>query len=95
MTSLTAKLIVAAGFALGACALSASTASATPMANAGVATQGATEGSAQIEQARWVCGYYGRCWWRPGPRYYGGYGFYGRPRPFYGHRWGYRHYRHW
>ena len=37
----------------------------------------ATNTSAEIQQVRWVCGPY-RCWWRPGPYYYGG-----------GPRWGY------
>jgi hypothetical protein len=40
----------------------------------------ATNTSTDIQQVRWVCGPY-RCWWRPGPYYYGGYG--------YGPRWGY------
>jgi hypothetical protein len=42
------------------------------------------------EQVRYVCDWRGRCWWRPGPRFYGGayalgprwhrgYGYYHRP----------------
>jgi len=37
-----------------------------------------------VTPARWVCGPYGRCVWRPGPRWRGGY--YGPPRRFYGPR---------
>ena len=29
-----------------------------------------TDPAAKIEQVRWVCGPYGRCWWRP--NYYRG-----------------------
>jgi hypothetical protein len=46
--------------------------------------------AANIEQVRWVCGPYGRCWWQP--NYYGGgyygYGYY--PRPYY---WRHRYWR--
>jgi len=49
----------------------------------------------QIEQVRWICGPYGRCWWRP--NYYAGYYGYGyyparryAYRPYY-----YGGYRHW
>ena len=46
-----------------------------------------------IEQVRWVCNPWGRCWWRP--NYYRAYGYYGGPR-FYGPRpWGWRHHHHW
>jgi Spy/CpxP family protein refolding chaperone len=37
--------------------------------------------TANIEQVRYVCNAWGRCWWRPND--YGAYGFYGGPR-FYG-----------
>jgi hypothetical protein len=45
-----------------------------------------TEGISSVDQVRWVCNPWGRCWWRP--NYYGAYG-YGGPR-FYGRGWGYR-----
>ena len=48
-------------------------------------------GPAHIDQVRWVCNPWGRCFWRP--NYYGAYGYYG-PRRFYGPRWGWGH-RHW
>ncbi len=41
--------------------------------------------SAHVDQVRWVCNPWGRCWWRP--NYYGAYAYYG-PRPFIGPRWG-------
>jgi hypothetical protein len=44
--------------------------------------------NANVDQVRWVCNPWGRCWWRP--NYYGAYGYYG-PRPFYGRPWGWRH----
>lgn len=47
--------------------------------------------TANIQQARWVCNPWGRCFWRP--NWYGAYGYYG-PRRIYGpgpywrwHRW--------
>ena len=52
----------------------------------------ANDSAAKIEQVRWVCGPYGRCWWRP--NYYGGYyGYAYAPRPYYWrHRYWRRHY---
>jgi hypothetical protein len=49
-----------------------------------------TEQTSNTEQVRWVCNYYGRCWWRP--NYYGYYGYpryryYGYPRYRYWRRW--------
>ncbi|MGE9008171.1 hypothetical protein ACO2JO_06290 [Leptospira interrogans] len=32
----------------------------------------------KVEQVRWGCNPWGRCWWRP--NYYGAYGFYPVPR---------------
>ena len=73
--------------------LTATAVSAMPIAPAPADT------AAKLEQVRWVCGPYGRCWWRPN-YYYGGYygygyyprRFYYRPyyRPYYGrgYRWG-------
>ncbi|MGY4593818.1 hypothetical protein ACVWXL_001564 [Bradyrhizobium sp. GM22.5] len=47
-----------------------------------------------VDQVRWVCNPWGRCFWRP--NYYGAYGFYGGPRRFYGGRpWGWGGHRHW
>jgi hypothetical protein len=41
-----------------------------------------------VEQVRWVCSPWGRCWWRP--NYYRSFGFY--PLPRFGHRpWGWHH----
>jgi hypothetical protein len=82
------KLMLCAAAALGGLALTAGTASALPMSGLDSAVSGET---ADIQQARTVCNQWGRCWWVPGPRYYGrGYG-YGHRRHFYGHR----HYRRW
>ena len=44
-----------------------------------------------VEQVRWVCNPWGRCWWRP--NYYGSYGFY--PAPFYARPYRGWHYRGW
>jgi hypothetical protein len=43
--------------------------------------------ASNVEQVRWVCNPWGRCWWRP--NYYRAYGFYPAPRvhPY----WGWRH----
>jgi hypothetical protein len=50
-----------------------------------------------VEQVRWVCTPWGRCWWRP--NYYGAYGFYPVPRFGYRHwghgYWGHRGWRRW
>jgi hypothetical protein len=49
--------------------------------------------AAKVEQVRWVCGPYGRCWWRP--NYYGGYygyGYYPRHRYWRRHYWRHHHY---
>jgi hypothetical protein len=63
--------------------LTATAASAMPVAPVPVPSV------AKIEQVRWVCGRYGRCWWRPNyyygyPGYYG-YGGYGYGYPYAGY----------
>jgi len=63
--------------ALGAAATVAGTASAMPN---GLPTQNQVS---NIDQVRYVCNAWGRCWWRP--NYYRSYGFYG-PGPYYGPR---------
>jgi hypothetical protein len=76
------KLAIAAAAALGAAALSPGVASAA-MPN-GLPNVGAVANqSANVDQVRYVCNAWGRCWWRP--NYYGAYGYYG-PR-FYGPRY--------
>ena len=61
------------------CGLTVTAASAMPIAPI------APDPAAKIEQVRWVCGPYGRCWWRP--NYYRGYGAYAYyPRRHYWHR---------
>jgi hypothetical protein len=45
-----------------------------------------TPNTALVQTAAWVCGPY-RCWWRPGPRYWG---------PYWHRRWYHRpYYRRW
>ncbi len=84
MTGTPIKFAVAGALALGA-AFVAAPASAAPMLDPGIAHSSDLSG-AKPEAVRWVCGPY-RCFWRPGPRFYGGYGFYG-PRPFRGYGYG-------
>ncbi len=48
--------------------------------------------SAKVEQARWVCGWRGRCFWRP--NFYA-YNYYVGPRRFYGPPWGWHHRPYW
>jgi hypothetical protein len=79
------RMTIAGALFAGTMALGAGQASAMPAIDHGLA---ATQG-VQAEQVRWVCNPWGRCWWRPGPRFYGGYGFY-RPRPYWG-GYGWRH----
>ncbi len=74
--------------ALSSAALASGSALAMPN---GVPQAGQIAGqNAQVDQVRWVCNPWGRCWWRP--NFYGAYGYY-RPRPFY-RPWGWRH-RYW
>lgn len=69
-----ATLAVAAVLGLGAMGVSAS---AMPVnALTSVPQQTATG----LQQVRWVCGPY-RCWWRPGPAYWG-------PHPYWRRGWG-------
>ena len=63
--------------AFGALGLTAGTASAMPN---GLPT---AKQASNVDQVRYVCNAWGRCWWRP--NYYRSYGFYG-PRPYYGPR---------
>ncbi|MBB5047480.1 hypothetical protein HNR60_002235 [Rhodopseudomonas rhenobacensis] len=88
------KLALAALATIGGLALSSGAASAMPngLPNAANALSGP---AAQVDQVRYVCNAWGRCWWRP--NYYSAYGYgprFGGPR-FYGPRmhrpWGYRH----
>jgi len=65
----------------------ATAASAAPIAPV------SSNAAGKIEQVRWVCGPYGRCWWQP--NYYGYYGYGYAPRPYY---WRHRYWRrpyHW
>jgi hypothetical protein len=52
-----------------------------PPASAMTADKLANVETTNVDQVRWVCGYYRGCWWRPGPVWYG-------PRFYssYGHR---------
>ena len=63
--------------AVGGVALSAGTASAA-MPN-GLPTSNQVS---NVDQVRWVCNPYGRCWWRP--NHYRSYRYYGGPRRFSG-----------
>ena len=75
-------IVAGAGLMAG----TAGTASAMPINGQLATTAPATTGAQQV---RWVCGPY-RCWWRPGPVYWGGPGW--GPRPGWGWRrgWGWR-----
>jgi hypothetical protein len=68
--------------ALGGVALSSGAASAMPN---GLPNAGAIAGqSSNVDQVRYVCNGWGRCWRRP--NFYGAYGYY-RPHRWYGHHW--------
>jgi len=81
------KLICAATLLGGS--LVATAASAMPVAPL------PSDAVSNVESVRWVCGYYGRCWWRP--NYYGGYGAYAYYpyRPHYYGGWRYRRWHRW
>ena len=64
---------------------------ATTAATAMPVVPRANNSAAKIEHVRWVCGAYGRCWWRP--NYYRGYyGYAYAPRPYWRHRYWRRRY---
>jgi hypothetical protein len=46
-----------------------------------------------VEQVRWVCNPWGRCWWRP--NYYRAYGFHPPPPRFRPWRWHRHHWHRW
>ncbi|MGB8610108.1 MAG: hypothetical protein WCD60_00485 [Pseudolabrys sp.] len=77
------KLLVAAAALCGGLTATAATAiPIAPMANS----------AANVEQVRWVCTGYGRCWWRPNyHRGYGAYAYYPR-RHYWRHHHHHRHY---
>ena len=83
MATSSLKLALFGALALGSVGLAAP-ASAAPMIDPGVAHASDLAGVTP-ETVRWVCGPY-RCFFRPGPRFYGGYGprFYGGGPRFYG-----------
>ncbi len=74
-------------------------ASAMPVGQLGADTKAAAADTG-VQKARWVCGPYGRCVWRP--NYYRPYRYYGarpyyRPyyRPYRYYGYGARYYRRW
>ena len=71
------KLLVVAAALCGG--LTATAATAMPIAPV------PANSAANVEQVRWVCTGYGRCWWRP--NYYRGY----RAYAYYPHRHYWRH----
>ncbi len=79
----TMKILFATAAICGGLATTAATAMpVAPLTN---------DSAAKIEHVRWVCGAYGRCWWRP--NYYGGYyGYAYAPRPYWRHRYWRRRY---
>lgn len=83
------KLALIGLTALGGIALASGAASAMPigLAAGNAASQVSNIDVSNIDQVRYVCSRYGRCWWRPNT--YGAYGFYGPrvdARPFGWHR---------
>jgi hypothetical protein len=51
------------------------------------------KGENNLEQVRWVCSPWGRCWWRP--NFYGAYAYYPPPpRVYFGRPWWHRPWRH-
>jgi hypothetical protein len=53
-----------------------------------------SKANSNIEQVRWICNPWGRCWWRP--NFYGAYAYLPPPRRFFFHRpWWHHRWRHW
>jgi hypothetical protein len=80
------RAVVISLAALGGLAFTSGAASAMP--NGLPQAKDIASQPAQVEQVRWVCNPWGRCWWRP--NWYGAYGYY-RPHPY----WGWRRWHHW
>ncbi len=59
----------------------------TPVATAMPNGLPVEHGVSNVEQVRWVCNPWGRCWWRP--NLYGAYGYYAPPPPpvYFGRPW--------
>jgi len=77
------KFVVVGLAALGGVALASGSALAMPN---GIPHAGAiSKVESNVDQVRWVCNQWGRCWHRP--NFYGAYGYYGGPRPWGWHRW--------
>lgn len=74
------RTITLTGLAAASIGLAATSAASSEPINA---SQLANAIQPQVEQVRWHCNTFGRCWWRP--NYYGYYGY----RPFF-HRHFYR-----
>jgi hypothetical protein len=80
------KIAVAALATLGGVALASTAASAMPN---GLPQADQIAGqTSNVEQVRYVCNAWGRCWWRP--NWYGAYGYY-RPH----HHWGWHRWHRW
>jgi hypothetical protein len=53
-----------------------------------------SKADSNVDQVRWVCNPWGRCWWRP--NFYGAYAYYPPPPRFYfGRPWWRRWHHHW
>jgi hypothetical protein len=84
---------------IGLAALAVSTGftpSAMAMPNGLPHVQQLSKGESNIEQVRWVCNPWGRCWWRP--NFYGAYAYYPPPLPgpyFPRPWWWHRHWHRW
>jgi hypothetical protein len=84
MKALLSGCVLAAGLMLAGASTPASALPIDPSLS--VANQTPTD----VTPVRWVCNYWGRCWWRPGPRW----GW--APPPYYRPwGWGPRPYRRW
>lgn len=83
--------------ALTALAALAFTSSAVAVPNGLPRAQQTSKVDPNVEQVRWICNPWGRCWWRP--NLYGAYAYYPAPPPrFYvGPPWWHRrwHWHHW
>jgi len=82
------KLMLACATTVLFGSLVATTASAMPVAPL------PADAVSNIDQVRWVCNPWGRCWRRPN-YYHGGYGAYGSSRPHWGGDWRHRRGHRW
>jgi hypothetical protein len=88
------QLAVTLGLGLSGLCLGTLSASALPMNGRAALIGGASDTGGKVETVRWVCSYYGNCYWAPGRRAYGYWGGGHWGGGHWGGRWRHGHHGH-